>query len=62
MSKPPKTPPNSDIDGVAEDRKDNVDVAHAKGQGGKELKHAKDRSVGRPRYTENEPGGDDRTG
>ncbi len=60
MSKPPKTPPHSDLDGVAEDERDNVEAAIESGQGSGDLAKAKDKSVGRPRYTEEE-NRDDRT-
>ncbi|SMF61645.1 hypothetical protein [Allosphingosinicella indica] len=48
MSKPPATGPNSDVDGVHEDRHDVVDAANAAGQTAADLKHAQDQSKGRP--------------
>lgn len=61
MRKPPKTPPHSDLDGVAEDEKNNVDAAIKSGQDSGDLAKAKDRSIGRPRYVEDEESRDDRT-
>lgn len=48
MTKPPDTPPNSDIDGVREDEESVVDAANAAGQNSRDLKRAKDQSHGRP--------------
>ena len=61
MKKPPKTPPHSDLDGVAEDERDNVDAAIKLGQDSGDLARAKDKSVGRPRPAEGEESRDDRT-
>ena len=62
MSKPPKAPPHSDLDGVDEDEKRNVDAAIESGQDSGDLAKAKDEAVGRPPYSKDEKGGDDRTG
>jgi hypothetical protein len=48
MTKPPKTPPHSAIDGVHEDRVDTVDAAIAAGQDGRDLARAQKESAGRP--------------
>ncbi len=61
MTKPPKTPPNSDIDGVHEDEARNTDVAAAIGQDGADLERARKENVGRPPYSD-EKSRDDRTG
>ena len=61
MSKPPKTPPNSDLDGVREDERSNVDAAIESGQDTGDLAKAKNQSPGRPPYLEEEEGRDDRT-
>lgn len=60
MSKPPKTPPHSDLDGVDEDAKSNVDAAIESGQDTADLAEAQRKSPGRPRYS-NEKGRDDRS-
>ena len=48
MSKPPKTPPHSDLDGIHEDETRNIDSAIAAGQGSKDLQRAKEETIGRP--------------
>lgn len=60
MSKPPATPPHSDIDGVHEDEKPNTDVAAALGQDSGDVKRAKEKSVARPEASDGESR-DDRT-
>jgi len=49
MSNPPKSPPNSDIDGVREDQKPIVDTANDADQDAGDLADAKRKTVGRPR-------------
>ena len=61
MSKPPKTPPHSDLDGVDEDERRNIDAAIESGQHSGDLAEAKDKSVGRPPYSDEKKGRDDRT-
>lgn len=61
MTKPPKTPPHSDIDGVDEDQKSIQHPDNQKGDPGAKLKKAQDQSVGRPEQADDLPG-DDRTG
>jgi hypothetical protein len=61
MAKPPKTPPDSVIDGVYEDRVDNVDAAIATGQDGRDLARARDEAAGRPDFSMEESR-DDRSG
>lgn len=61
MSKPPKAPPHSDLDGVDEDEKSNVDAAIESGQDTGNLAKAKEKSVGKPPYSADEKSRDDRT-
>lgn len=48
MTKPPKTTPHSDIDGVHQDEKRNTDVAAALKQSSGNVAHARRESKGRP--------------
>lgn len=60
MTKPPRTPPHSDIDGVDEDRKSIQHPDNQKGDPGAKLKRAEDESIARPER--NDPrSGDDRS-
>jgi hypothetical protein len=61
MSRPPRSTPHSDIDGIHEDEERNVDRAIASGQGTKELAEAKKKSTGRPPYSDDVESEDDRT-
>lgn len=61
MSKPPRTTPHSDIDGVHRDERSNTDVANARGEDARELERAGDLSTARPPYTDDEEKQDDRT-
>ena len=61
MPKPPKSTPNSDIDGVHRDEARNTDIAAKTGQSAGSLERAKKRSPGRPAYIEGESR-DDRSG
>ena len=51
MSKPPATPPHSEIDGVDEDAARNVDAALASGQDAADLEVARKQAVGKPGYS-----------
>jgi hypothetical protein len=62
MPKPPKSTPHSDLDGVHEDEKRNVDTANAVGQDTADLEEAKRKSTGRPPYSDDQGRKDDRTG
>lgn len=62
MSKPPATPPHSDLDGVHQDEERNTDVANAVGQDAGDLKRAKEKSVARPAYSDGKTSRDNRTG
>lgn len=55
MSKPPKETPHSDLDGVREDRRDNVSDALRSGQDARDLARARDKSVGRPPSSDDKP-------
>jgi len=61
VTKPPKSTPHSDIDGVHEDERRNVDTAIEQGQDNKDVERAAEESVGRPPYSdvesEDEQGG-----
>ena len=54
MPKPPKSPPNSDLDGVDEDAVQNTDAARAAGQDTKDLELARKEAVGRPDHSDEE--------
>ena len=60
MPKPPATPPSSDIDGVHEDETRNTDAALESGQGTKDLARARRQAAGRPDFSSDRPGADDR--
>jgi hypothetical protein len=61
MTKPPKSTPHSDIDGIHREEERNTDVAADLGQAGGSLKHAKDESTARPEYRDDAPDRDDRS-
>ena len=61
MSNPPKSTPHSDIDGVHEDEKKNVDSATDAGEGTADLALAKEQSKGRPPYSDDQPDREDRS-
>jgi hypothetical protein len=52
MAKPPKSPPNSDLDGVDEDQMRNIDAAIASGQDTKDLARAREQAAGKPDYSD----------
>jgi hypothetical protein len=62
MPKPPQSTPHSDLDGVHEDERRNVDTANAAGQDSGDLEKASRENRGRPPYSDDEEGYDDRTG
>jgi len=49
VSKPPKSTPHSDIDGVHEDEKPNVVTSEETGETTADLKLAREEAKGRPR-------------
>lgn len=62
MAKPPNSTPHSDIDGVHQDGKGNVDTAIEVGQSAASLARAKKETKARPGYVGTPNGKDDRTG
>jgi hypothetical protein len=62
VTKPPKSTPHSDIDGVHSDERPNVDTALESGQDNEDVEHAAEESVGRPPRSEEEAGGKDGSG
>ncbi len=52
MPKPPKSDPHSDIDGVHQDERPNVETARESGQTATSLALARLQSKGRPRHTD----------
>lgn len=63
MTKPPKSTPHSDLDGIHQDEQPNVESAVEAGQDSGDLAHAREHSIGRPRYEgKEERNKDDRTG
>jgi hypothetical protein len=61
VTKPPKSTPHSDLDGVHEDEKRNVDSANEAGQGSADLALARDRATGRPPYSDDVESRDERS-
>ena len=61
MTKPPKSTPHSDIDGIHQDERPNTDVAAERGESAADLERAADENAARPDYSEDEGGRDDRT-
>jgi hypothetical protein len=56
LSKPPKSTPHSDIDGVHQDERPNVDGAIDAGEDTRDLGLAHEESAGRPRYSDDRSG------
>jgi hypothetical protein len=52
MTKPPRSTPHSDLDGVHEDERRNVDSARDAGQDSAALARARQESAGRPPHAE----------
>lgn len=61
MPKPPRSTPHSDIEGVHEGEKRNVDSANESGEDSGDLEQAHRRSQGRPPYADDQPERDDRS-
>ena len=59
MPKPPESTPHSDLDGIHQDERPNVETAIAAGQDSADLERAHRESAGRPPYSEE---GEDRDG
>ena len=60
MPKPPKTTPNSDIDGIHQDEVRHTDIAADRGESAESLDHAKDENIARPEYVDDGKSRDDR--
>ncbi len=61
MTKPPKSTPHSDIDGVHRDEKPNVESAVEAGQDNEDLARAAREDVARPDYSDDMKNRDDRS-
>lgn len=61
MTKPPPSTPHSDIDGVHQDERPNVDSANAADQDMADVAAAQRRSTGRPDYEDDRKNRDDRS-
>lgn len=61
MSKPPKSTPHSDIDGIHEDEVRNVDSANRAGEDSGDLKLAREESKGRPPHSDDQSDREDRS-
>ena len=61
MSKPPKSTPHSDIDGVHRDEKPNVESAIEAGEGGEDLALAAEEDAARPDHSDDVRNRDDRS-
>jgi hypothetical protein len=61
VTKPPKSTPHSDIDGVHRDEKPNVESAVEAGQDSEDLALASKETVARPDYSDDVKNRDDRS-
>jgi len=61
VTKPPKSTPHSDIDGVHRDEKPNVESAVEAGQGSEDLALASKENAARPDYSDDVKNRDDRS-
>ena len=61
MNKPPKSTPHSDIDGIHQDEKRNVDTAIDTGQDSEDVRFAKDQTIARPKTQDDLESRDDRS-
>jgi hypothetical protein len=61
VPKPPQSTPHSDLEGVHQDEKRNVDSANDAGEDSGDLEQAHRRSEGRPPYTDDQPDREDRS-
>ena len=61
MTKPPKSTPHSDIDGVHRDGKSNIESAIEAGQGTEDLARAADENAARPEHSDDVKNKDDRS-
>ena len=58
MSKPPPSTPHSDMDGVHQDEKPNVESAIDAGEDSGDVERAKDQSIARPKTSDDIDHGD----
>ncbi|HEX8482360.1 MAG TPA: hypothetical protein VF650_10685 [Allosphingosinicella sp.] len=61
MTQPPKSTPHSDIGGVHQDEKRNVDSAIEAGQGTEDLARAAEEDAARPDFSDDVKNRDDRS-
>lgn len=61
MPKPPRSTPHSDLDGVHQDGKSNIDSANEAGEGVENLVLAQEESAAKPDHSEDGPNRDDRS-
>ena len=61
MPKPPPSTPHSDLDGVHQDERPNVETAIEAGEGTENLALARDQAKGKPPHSEDEPNREDRS-
>jgi hypothetical protein len=61
MPKPPRSTPHSDLDGVHQDEKSNIDSANEAGEDAGNLALAREESAGKPDFAEDRPNRDDRS-
>jgi hypothetical protein len=61
LSKPPKSTPHSDIDGIHEDERPNVDSAIDAGEDSSDLGLAHEETTGRPARTDDPSNREDRS-
>jgi len=54
VSKVPKSTPHSDLDGVHQDGRSNIDTARERGEDAGDLEQARRESAGRPPYSGDE--------
>ena len=57
MPKPPESTPHSDLDGIRQDERPNVETATEAGQDGGDLERARKESKGRPPYSNDKGNG-----
>lgn len=61
VTKPPKSTPHSDLDGVHRDERPNVESAVEAGEGTGNLALARDEAAGKPDYADDVKNRDDRS-
>jgi hypothetical protein len=61
VAKPPASTPHSDIDGVHQDERFNVDSANDAGQDSGDLARAKEKATARPPVSDDQPAREDRS-